>query len=177
MASHQQRLVAGSAAGVTRVSTKRRNAGSRAVSEQTRNTLSYASFHAVSVKADHDAAVALNAALATATRQLHDQAREAETTLDCFHLWHQPRPHPYDHRGRGVACRRHCDRQLRVHLSTPPPARSSWVRRLSASRLGRVCAASGRAPRGSQGGPVGTWRCRFSVSAAMCWRGVSRSET
>jgi hypothetical protein len=46
----------------------------------------YASFHAVSVKAGHDPASALNAALATATRQLHEQAREAESNLDCFRL-------------------------------------------------------------------------------------------
>lgn len=46
----------------------------------------YASFHAVSIKAGHDAASALNAALPTATRQLHDQAREAETNLDTFRL-------------------------------------------------------------------------------------------
>ena len=48
--------------------------------------MSYASFHAVSVKASHDAAAALNAALATATRQLHDQVREAEDNLDRFRL-------------------------------------------------------------------------------------------
>jgi hypothetical protein len=46
----------------------------------------HASFHAVSVKAGQDPAGALNAALATATRQLHEQVREAETNLDSFRL-------------------------------------------------------------------------------------------
>lgn len=47
----------------------------------------HASFHAVSVKAGQDHAGALNAALATATRLLHEQVREAETNLQSFRLW------------------------------------------------------------------------------------------
>lgn len=46
----------------------------------------HASFHAVSVKASPDPAGALNAALATATRLLHEQFRDAETNLDRFRL-------------------------------------------------------------------------------------------
>ena len=46
----------------------------------------YASFHAVSIKAGHDAAAALNAALATATRILHEQVRQAECNLQSFRL-------------------------------------------------------------------------------------------
>jgi hypothetical protein len=46
----------------------------------------HGSFHAVSVKAGHDPAGALNAALATATRLLHEQVREAETNLQSFRL-------------------------------------------------------------------------------------------
>lgn len=48
--------------------------------------MSHASFHAVSIKTGHDPAGTLSAALATATRVLQQQFREAETKLDDFRL-------------------------------------------------------------------------------------------
>lgn len=48
--------------------------------------MAHASFHAVSIKAGPDPAGALNAALATATRLLDEQVREAESSLETFRL-------------------------------------------------------------------------------------------
>jgi len=44
----------------------------------------YGSCHAVSTKSGHDAAGALNAALASATRTLDREVRQAESSLDEF---------------------------------------------------------------------------------------------
>jgi hypothetical protein len=53
----------------------------------------HASFHAVSVKSGRDAAGTISSALATATRMLDDQVRDAERCLETFRLAHISHAH------------------------------------------------------------------------------------
>jgi hypothetical protein len=63
----------------------------------------HASFHAVSVKSGRDAAGTLSSALATATRILDEQVRDAETQLASFRLAHVSHAHSITRQADGSA--------------------------------------------------------------------------